>query len=1673
MFQVRLLGQFDLRADGKRVLVPSRSGQSLFAYLVLNTGTEHRREKLAGMIWPDVSDDVARKNLRQELWRIRKAITTQSPSDGDALYADELLVAFQAPPQFWLDVEQLERAPDEIDGLLNAISLYRGELLPGFYDEWVILERDRVQAIFEARCGLALEKLTQAQQWKQVNEWAERWIALGQTPEPAYRALMIAAAAQGDSAKLALAYERCAEALKNDVGVEPSGETRELFQQLSQGANASAQMLKPNAPVLIQPSGTVTFLFTDIEGSTKLLERLGNDYASLLGDQRDILRTIAEKFNGHEVDTQGDAFFFAFFRAGDAVNFAAEAQHALSAHKWTNGEHLRVRMGLHTGEPMLARTGYVGMDVHRAARIAAAGHGGQVLLSQTTSALVANELPSGTHLDDLGEHRLKDLRYPVHIIQLTIDDLPSDFPPLKAFDSAVEPPAPGEPPFKGLEFFDEADASLFFGREQLVEKLAQTIQAQHFLAVVIGASGSGKSSVVRAGLIPALKQKSEEGGARGESWHVFVMTPTAHPLEALATTLTRDSESVTATATLLDDLARDPRALQLYLRRQTGDDGRRSADTHCLLVVDQFEELFTLCHDDFEREQFIDCLLDAVQVTAGEGATRSQLLTLVLTIRADFYAHLAQYPELRDAVAKQQEYIGPMNTEELRRAMVEPATRGGWAFEPGLVDLILRDVGEEPGALPLLSHALLETWKRRSGHTMTLKGYADSGGVQGAISHTAETTYQQLTPEQQTIARSIFLRLTELGEGTEDTRRRADIAELEIGDATRAQVREVLTILADARLITTGAHTAEVAHEALIREWTRLREWLNEDRDGLKLHRNLTEAAREWELMERDAGVLYRGARLAQAQEFGETNGSALNAQERAFLDASVENEKRETREREEQQERELVAARTLVEMQTRAAKQLRRRAVFLAGAFVLALVLAGVALLFGDSANRNAVAAQQNAVQAETNANAADTARLNAEKEKRAATARELAAASVANLDVDPERSILLALQAIDTTRKVDGIITRESEEALHRAVETSRIWKRFPGSVDRSPSVALTTDGTRLAVNPRDGFIHVWELQSGKQLVALPVNKEWVDFAYFNKDGSQLATIDVIDDKTITPKIFDVHTGSILRATSLPITPQDWSLSAFNPDLSRVVVGMSGGKATVWDVETGKLLLTLSGHSDWVNAVAYSPDGTKIATSSDDKTAKIWDAVTGQELKTFLGHTSPVIRVTFNADGTRLGTGSTDGTARIWDTTTGKQLLSLNHGDWLTGIYFSHDGSRIFTHTLGRNGKVWDSNTGEELMTLTGHTGFIYGGAFTANGSLAVTSATDGSTRIWDLARAQESFSEPTSAKLSSSIGGGTVVFSPDGTRIAVSSSDGHFKIWNIVTGQEQTFEGHTDAVHRVAFSPDSKRIASASDDDTVRIWDVSTGRQLLVFRGHSSDAISVVFSPDGKRVASGAEEKLIQIWDANTGAVLNTLDTSAITNAPNNVAYGLAFSPDGSQLATSFGDGTIANWDLRSGKPLFSFDVGPTGAGVFSVAFSSDGSRLAYTTAVGVAKVLNPETGKEILSLGTESSYSNSISYSPDGKQIATDSLSGAHIWDASTGQEVLTLNGNPAGTNVVAFSPDGSSIALASDKDVRVYLLRIDDLMALAKTRVTRSLTQEECSKYLHVDVCPTE
>jgi WD40 repeat protein/DNA-binding XRE family transcriptional regulator len=1237
-------------------------------------------------------------------------------------------------------------------------------------------------------------------------------------------------------------------------------------------------------------------------------------------------------------------------------------------------------------------------------------------------------------------------------------------------------PASGLPPFKGLQYFDEVDADLFFGREAdvagLLARLVASSTSNHptpFLAVV-GASGSGKSSIVRAGLVPALRWNPSSSG-----WLIHILTPTARPLESLAASLNREGESVSATATLIDDLARDPRSLHLFARRMLAGGSTLlrnsksmspapstpSGARRLLLVIDQFEELFTLCRDESERQAYVENLMGAVQ---SEGLT-----SVVVTLRADFYAHCAPYDLLRQAMAREQQYIGPMTADELRRAIEEPLQRGGWSAEPGLIEVFLEAVQGEPGALPLLSHALLETWHRRRGRTLTLSGYLASGGVRGAIAETAEAVFQdQLTPQQRAIARRVFLRLTELGESeaVADTRRRVTFDELISKPEEVQSIRDTLTMLADARLITMDKDTVEVAHEALIREWPTLRGWLEDNRESLRFHRHLTESSREWSTSDRGQDLMYRGARLIQAREWAAAHPDEMNDLEREFVEASQASAECEAAEREAQRDRELEAAQKLAEEQeqraeeqSRGAGQLRRRALYLAGALALAVV-AGLAA--GVVAQRNSALAAQNAAIAIT----AQSNFSRAEEQARLAISRDWAAAAVSSIGVDPERSILLALQAVSVTYSVDGTVTAAAEEALHRTISAAQPHMALRGHASGVNDVAFSPDGTQVATASLDGTAKVWNAATGQELMTLPgADGSKVYSVAFSPDGRRLATAGQAESVTL----WDASTGEpLVTLYGAGDTGTIFSL-AFSPDGTRLAGASADGSVRVWDLTTAQVSLTLSIQlalppdplATALQDVAFSPDGKRLATVGPDKSAQVWDALTGDSLLALVGHKEVIFALAYSPDGTRIATASYDATTKVWDAETGAELLTVSgNTSRNTGVAFSPDGKWVAIVSEDGTARICDASSGQELFALGGHSSAVRAVTFNPDGSRMATAGDDGTARVWEPAPSRELL---TLTGHTQQVYRG--YFSPDGTRLLTSSTEGKVKVWDARSGQLFYTLSSDQALEHGAFSPDGTLVATGGADHMARIWDAATGRLLRTLRGHADLVGEVKFSPDGKRVATSSADSTAKVWDVATGKALLTLSGHA------GGVYWLDFSPDGSRLITGGEDDAAIVWDLATGQPLFRLPM-PTGING-GVSYSPDGTRLLTLDWSEVAKVWEAATGQLLLELSGHLGAVYGAAWSPDGTRIATASADKTvKLWDAASGEENLTLYGHTAVVGGVAFSPDGTRlVTMSDDGTARVYVLPVEELVALAETRVSRSLTTEECQKYLHVEQCP--
>ena len=1301
------------------------------------------------------------------------------------------------------------------------------------------------------------------------------------------------------------------------------------------------------------PAGTVTFLFTDIEGSTRLLTHLGERYAGVLADHRRLLREAFARHGGVEVDTQGDSFFVAFAEPSGALAAAADVQTALARHVWPDGEAVRVRMGLHTGEPLRADDHYVGIDVHRGARIAAAAHGGQVLVSERT-----RELGGSDALRDVGAHHLKDLPEPERLYQLVVEGLPSSFPPPRAHVEALEaaglpdysrPPADVPCPYKGLVPFQPEDADVFFGREELVEDLVGRLNDAAFLAVV-GASGSGKSSLVRAGIVPSLQPRHGELRAA-------LLSPGARPLAALAA-------------------AGDAR----------------------LLVVDQFEEAFTLCRDEDERRTFIKALIEAA-----ERGTR-----VVIALRADFYGHCAVYPRLAAALEDSQALVGPMSEEELRRAIERPAERAGLLLEPGLVEGILRDVVGEPGALPLLSHCLLETWKRRSGRMLTLIGYLQAGGVQGAIAKTAETVYREaLSPEQQALARNIFLRLTELGEGTEDTRRRVAIAELTPRVEQSDDVSAVLRTLADARLVTIGEGTVEVAHEALIRYWPTLRAWLDEDREGRLVHRRLTEAAQEWDSSARDQALLFRGTRLSGASDWALAHDGELNDLEREFLRASREAERHEIE-------------------TTR--KRNRRLLVLLVGTGV-ALAVAVVAGLLALN-ERNT---------ARSIALTADAQRLGAEAltEDRLDRALLLARTGVALEETPRTRSNLLAA-LLRVPHAAIGFLGGTADAEIFTA--------------------AVSPDGRVLAIGDAPGVVTTFDLSSRQKLGEYRIGDEigagLIQTVSFSPDGGTLAVAGLAFAEGEVLDLLDTRTLERRRRVPLPPFPEDIQPDEFvvlNPLFvadgrhllaAQAVLSDTGRppRRSVMlriDAETGSVEGTLR-----VGRGAFdmlpTPDGRRVFVPSpgDDTTVEI-DATSLRVVRRhgiggFAGALSP--------DGSTLAVGTTEGTVRLLDLRSGDvRSFGRGHGAEILDMNFTPDGRTVVSSARDGGVIAWNVSRGEVSERFSAHVGPVWALGIAPDGRTVYTAGNDGRLILWDLSgdrRLARSFvlGRPFGEEIQTPRG---VAVSPDGKTLAVTHFDGTVELFDTTRLQRQrSAKAIPGFAAAAAFSPDGRSLAVGGQGGNITLLDARTLAPAGQLTGLSSDIQTLAFSPDGASLAAAevvGEPPRLHVWSVSRRAVTAQADVTQVAS--------LAFSPDGRVIAATALDGSTEIRDARSGTVVKRL---PAAGLSRSVAFSPDGSLLAVGQFDGDGQLYSTESWKPLgRRLEAHTQRITNVEFTRDGRTLATASADGTVLlWDVATQEPI----GSPLVVErdtfaAAALSPDGAHL-FAVSTGLRGVRLAID-------------------------------
>jgi len=1274
------------------------------------------------------------------------------------------------------------------------------------------------------------------------------------------------------------------------------------------------------------PTGVVTFCMSDIQGSTAMWEAEPTAMAQALVRHDELLVDRMADHGGRLIASmgEGDSTVSVFDSATDAVAAALDATRALAAETWPGDLRLSARFGVHTGEAERRGDNYFGPTINLAARLRAEASGGQVFLSTVTADLVGRHLPPGCSLVDLGAHRLAGVAAPEHLHALK--------------GPGVSAPPPGtECPFRGLLAFEPEDRAFFFGREDVVSETIGRLGRGRLLAV-IGASGSGKSSVLRAGVVAAVRA-GEVPGLR----HARVVTPGARPDPVIP-------------------CARDE-----------------------LLVVDQFEELFTLCEDASRRQAFIDALLS----TAGP---------VVIGMRADMYGRLGAHPNLGRAVAANQILLGAMTDEELERAVTEPARLAGLRLEPGLVELAVREVAGEPGALPLLSHALRATWERRDGRTLTVEGYRQSGGAGGAVAQTADDLLAAMPAGRRQLVRNVFVRLTDLGDDTPATRRRVHVEELLPEGVARADVDALLEELADARLLTLGTDTAEVAHEVLIREWPTLRGWLEEDRDGLRLHRQLGDAARMWEAGGHDRSDLYRGPRLLAASDWVRTHRPELNTAERSFIDASVAEADRERR------------------RQMRANRRLRG---LLAGAVALLVVAiaAGVVAL---------------------------VQRHDARAQALTSDAERVGAQALTEQVVD--RSLLLSVAGVRLQNRAqtrsDLFADLQQNPALIRLLR--------PSDVEIS-ALRVSPDGRLLAVGDASGTIRFIDLRTWKPsgpAVQLedPVGERALAFS---PDGRTLVAL-AVGSAHLALYAIDVAQRRADRVATwsgaAPEPPIGFDAVAYSPDGGHVAVVddtdpvAEGGNvptrsrlfmldATSWRVQWRRRYPLAHRQSD--PHVVFTRAGT-LLTSAQQGDTLLWDPRTGAIVRRFPLGGLPAIA----PDGHTVALGRNNAFAgdqnsavTLLDLRTGRRrtLLATLPDHWIRSLAFTPDGTKLAgAATDGLH--LWQISSGKIIESYTADAGPRTLSTLDPLGDTLIAGQQDGTIAAYDLA-GQRRLGRVFSWNVPKQGCGYTpcMAINRQSTLMAADQSDGTVAIVNLRTlHRVRTLparDGNNSAA--IAFTPDGRTVVTGGVNHNVTFWDAATGAVTRTLR-FNQPVWWVAVSPDGKRLA-------VQTW-ANSSPVDHVMElqlatgrvlqSRTLTNGPG----GVEFSPDGRELFAlsccwTGSHSTLVAWNTQTGRQLFRRGSS-LGGQAFDVAH--DSRRLAVGTAGGAFVVLDARTGGTIgAPIQAAGGPVSGVSFSPDDRSVAVSSDDHTtSVWDLRTRSRV----GNPFGpypgtVPATFFTPDG--------------------------------------------------
>jgi WD40 repeat protein/serine/threonine protein kinase len=1128
-------------------------------------------------------------------------------------------------------------------------------------------------------------------------------------------------------------------------------------------------------------------------------------------------------------------------------------------------------------------------------------------------------------------------------------------------------------PYAGLSAFQEHDADRFFGRDALVAQLSRRCAELPLLAL-IGASGAGKSSLVRAGLIPALKRG-------GEAWEAFVIRPGPHPLTSLADLLLqhawqRSNQSADATASSCDDsllstsdraalvekLRLEPGLLGVALRARAG---RRLE--RILLFVDQFEEVFTLTAED-ERTAFLACL-------AGAADDPSSPLRIVISIRQDFLDRLAASDaSLAELTSRGTVLVGPLDRQSLERALVAPAEARSYRVESNeLVAEMVSSLGSAAAALPLLQFTAQKLWdgRDRTRHLLTDACYRSFGGVSGALASHADSVLASLSPDERLKARGVFLRLV-TPERTRSIIPRRELDEL-IGAQGTTKGR-VLDHLIDARLLTVEGSgnvecTIEIVHESLISCWPLLTRWLDEAQDNAHLRARLRAVALEWDGRGKPEGLLWRGEAADEARRFrgrlAQQGGTVtLNAREACYLEAVVALDARERR---------------------------RRRLLVGAGFAVLSLVVLVISTL--------AVRANHAAAHAEAQRAWAERSATSARNATRMAAARELVA--------DPT-TVLALLRELEPPMLPRGW---DSLARLALDAGVARMVLRHPDSVS---SAAFSPDGTRIVTASADKTVWVWNADGSGPPLVLRGHEDRVSSAAWSPDGRRIATASW--DKTA--RVWNADGSGeplVLRGHADQVYSAAWS-----PDGNHIVTASFDKTARVWNVDGSGQPLVLRGHEDAIRSAAFCPDGRRIVTASSDKTARVWNAAGSGEPLVLRGHEDQVYSAAWSPDGNRIVTASFDKTARVWNGAgSGPPLLLRGHEDQVWSAAWSPDSTRIVTASFDKTARVWKANGSGQPIILRGHEDGIYSAAWSPDGQHVLTASEDKTARVWNAERSGQTLVLRGHEQAVTS-----AAWRRDRTRIVTASYDKTARIWNADgSGHPLVLRGHNATVLYAEWSPDGTRIVTASWDKTARIWSAGAD-PLFVLHGHEASVQWAAWSPDGTRIVTASVDKTARVWNADgSGQPL-------VIRGHEDQVYSAAWSPDGTRIVTASRDNTARVWNADgSGEPIV---LRGRETSIWAAAWSPDGTRIVTASRDNTARVWNADGSGEPLILRGHAHWVNSAVFSPEGRRIATASQDKTvRIWNADGSGQPLILRGATASYNIAAWSPDGTRIAAPSD------------------------------------------